>query len=87
MQGSDEDFTDIADYLTANFPPSHGATINVNKADARQLAITLVLTPDEAKNIVAYREKNGDYKSLDDLKKVPNVDPKKLDAKKDKLQF
>jgi len=87
MQGTDEEYTDIADYLTANFPPSYGASINVNKADAKQLAMTLVLTPAEANAIVAYREKNGDFKSLDDLKKVPNVDPKKLDAKKDKLQF
>ena len=87
MEGTDEEYTDIADYLTANFPPSYGAPINVNKADAKQLAMTLVLTPAEANAIVAYREKNGDYKSLDDLKKVPNVDPIKLDAKKDKLQF
>lgn len=86
-KGTDEDFSDIADYLTANFPPASGAKINVNKAEVKQLAMTLVLTSDEAKAIVAYREKNGDYKSLDDLKKVPSVDAKKLDARKDKIQF
>lgn len=86
-KGTDEEFSDIADYLTASFPPSFGATINVNKAEAKELAMTLMLTADEAKEIVTYREKNGSYKSLDDLKKVPNIDTKKLDAKKDKMQF
>jgi competence protein ComEA len=87
MKGTDEDFSEIADYLTASFPPTYGAKINVNKADAKQLLMTLVITADEAKEIVAYREKNGDFKTFDDLKKVPNVDAKKLDAKKDKIQF
>ena len=37
--------------------------------------------------MVDYRAKNGDFKSIDDLKKVPNVDTKKFDAKKDDLLF
>jgi competence protein ComEA len=37
--------------------------------------------------VIEYRKKNGDFKSLDDLKKVPDVDAKKLDAKKDRLAF
>ena len=40
-----------------------------------------------AKEIVDYRTKNGPYKTLDDLKKVPNVDAKKLDLKKGVLIF
>ena len=35
----------------------------------------------------AYREKHGKFKTLDDLKKVPGVDAKKLDAKKDRIAF
>jgi competence protein ComEA len=85
--GSDEDFTDIADYLTANFPPSAVPKIFVNKATDQQFAKILEISIDDAKAIVAYRDKNGDFKSIDDLKLVPNVDTKKIDAKKDNLVF
>lgn len=90
-QGSDEDFTAIADYLTASFPPAAAAPaaakVNVNKASASQLATALTLTTQEADQLVAYREKNGDFKTLDDLKKVPAIDPKKFDAAKDAIAF
>lgn len=86
-QGNDEDFTDIDDYLTANFPPSSIRKIFVNKATDRQFADILEITPDEGKAIVAYRDKVGGFKSLDDLKKAPGIDAKKVDAKKDSLVF
>ena len=85
--GSDEDFTDIADYLTANFPPSAIPKIFVNKATDEQIAKILEISVDDAKAIVAYRDKVGGFKSLDDMKRVPNVDAKKIDAKKDNLVF
>jgi competence protein ComEA len=85
--GSDEDFTDIADYLTANFPPSSIPKIFVNKATDQQIANILEISLDDAKAIVAYRDKVGGFKSIDDLKLVPNVDTKKIDAKKDNLVF
>lgn len=84
--GSDEDFTAILDYLAKNFPAAT-VKINVNKATAAELETGLALSPTEGEAIVSYRGKNGDFKSLDDLKKVPQVDPKKLDAKKDILTF
>jgi competence protein ComEA len=37
--------------------------------------------------IVEYREKNGPFKSIDALKKVPGVDAAKIEAKKDRLAF
>lgn len=83
LQGTDEEFTSTLDYLTASFPPK----INVNRANATQLVAVLALTAQEAAAIVSYREKNGNYKTIDDLKKVSDVDGKKLDAKKDLLQF
>jgi len=85
--GSDEDFTDVADYLTANFPPSTIAKIFVNKATDQQFANILEISIDDAKAIVAYRDKVGDFKSIDDLKLVPNIDTKRIDAKKDNLVF
>jgi competence protein ComEA len=85
--GSDEDFTDIADYLTTNFPPSSIQKVFVNKATDQQLAAILEISPDDARVISAYRDKVGGFKSLDDMKKVPNVDTEKIDAKKDNLVF
>jgi competence protein ComEA len=84
-EASDEEFTEILDYLVKNFPPA--TTIHVNQATAAQLGSSLGLSTAEAEAVVAYRKKNGDFKSLDDLKKVPDVDAKKLDDKKDRLAF
>ena len=83
---TDDEFTAILDYLVKNFPADSGQ-INVNKATAAQLASGLGLTDAEAAAVVDYRKKNGDFKTIDDLKKVPEVDGKKLDAKKDRLAF
>ncbi len=84
-EGTDEEFTAILDYLEKNFPPV--TTVHVNQATAEQLESGLGLTPTEAEAVIEYRKKNGDFKTLDDLKKVPDVDAKKLDAKKDRLAF
>jgi competence protein ComEA len=85
--GSDEDFSDIADYLTASFPPSPVQKIFVNMATDKQVAAILGISLDDGKAIVAYRDKIKGFKSLEDMKKVPAVDTKKIDAKKDNLVF
>jgi competence protein ComEA len=83
---SDDEFTEILDYLVKNFPPP-GGPVHVNQATAAQLVSGLGLSTTEADAVIDYRKKNGDFKSMDDLKKVPDVDAKKLDAKKDQLVF
>ena len=85
--GTDEDFTQIADYLTASFPPVAVPKVNINKATGAEIATVLGITPDDAKAIVTYRDKAGSFKSLDDVKKVPGVDLKNLDARKDRLTY
>lgn len=85
--GDDEDFSDIADYLTANFPPSKIHKIFVNMASDKQIAEVLEIPLDQAKAIIAYRDQQKGFKSLDDMKQAPNIDAKKLDAKKDQLIF
>jgi competence protein ComEA len=74
------------EYLVKNFPANSGK-IQVNKATAAQLVNGVGLTETEAAAVVDYRKKNGDFKSIDDLKKVPDVDGKKWEAKKDRLTF
>ena len=84
--GTDDEFTEILDYLVKNFPTPTGP-VNVNQATATQLESGLGLSTTEAEAVIQYRKKNGDFKSIDDLKKVPDLDAKKLDAKKDRLAF
>ena len=85
--GSDEDYSEIADYLTAHFPPSAVQKIFVNMATEKQLSDVLGISPDEAKAIIVVRDKEKGFKTIEDLKKVPNIDVKKIDAKKDNLVF
>jgi competence protein ComEA len=86
-QGNDEDFSDIADYLTANFPPSTVKKIFVNKATDQELADALGISLDSAKAMVAYRDQIKGFNSIDDMKKTPGADAAKIDAAKDKLIF
>ena len=85
-QGTDDEFADIVDYLT-NTVSVQAAKINVNKATAKQLQTGLEISDKDADAILHYREANGDFKTIDDLKKVPGLDPAKVDAKKSKLVF
>ena len=73
----------IVEYLAKTFP----AHANVNKATAKELQAILEISPESASSIVGYRQKNGSFKTLDDLKKVPGVDAAKLDAKRDVIDF
>jgi len=82
-QGSDDDFGTVVDYLTANFPPK----VNVNKASAAELKAGLAIDQKDADAIVEYRTKNGNFKTMDDLKKVPGLDAEKLDSLKRKIAF
>jgi len=85
-QGTDDEFADIVDYLT-NTVSVEAAKINVNKATAKQLQTGLEISDKDADAILQYRQANGDFKTIDDLKKVPGLDAAKVDAKKAKLIF
>ena len=56
-------------------------------ATEKQLSDVLGISPDEAKAIIVVRDKEKGFKTIEDLKKVPNIDVKKIDAKKDNLVF
>jgi competence protein ComEA len=61
--------------------------LHVNTATAAQLAIGLGISPKESAALVAYREQNGNFKSWQDLTKVPGVDSSKFESKKDSLAY
>ncbi len=87
MKATDQDITLVLDYLTKNFPADDVPRINVNSATAIELESGLSLKRSQAAAVIAWREKNGDFKTLDDLKKVPVLDAAKLDEKKDRITF
>jgi competence protein ComEA len=81
--GTDDEFNLVADYLTEHFPKL--TRTNVNKASGSELVAGLGLTQKDADALVAYRQKNGDFKSMEDLKKIPGIDAAKLNP--EKIQF
>jgi competence protein ComEA len=75
----------IVSYLSENFKP--GGKIYINQAAAKDLETALELSSSQAEAIFRYRQQNGTFKTLDDIKKVPGVDAAKIDAKKSLLEF
>ena len=73
----------IVEYLAKNFP----AHANVNKDGAKELQAILDISAESATAIVSYRQSNGTFKTLDDLKKVPGIDAANLDAKREIIDF
>lgn len=87
MKSTSEEYALVLDYLVKNYPAEDVPRINVNQATAIQLESVLGLRRSQAKEVLVYREKNGDFKTIEDLKKVPGLDAAKLDAKKDRILF
>jgi competence protein ComEA len=85
-EGTPDEFKEILEYLVKNFGPA-APSVNVNKASAADLESGLGLTAKEAAAIVKYRTDHGAFKEVDDLKKVPDLDFKKIEAQKDRLAF
>ena len=77
----------ITNYLTTHFAAEEVPRININKCSAIDLESGLTLKRSEAAAVIEYRDKHGAFQSIDDLKKVPNLDFAKIQAKKDRLAF
>jgi competence protein ComEA len=59
---------------------SHAEPVNVNTADAVTLAKSLTgVGPAQARAIVSYRDKNGPFKSVDQLAMVEGISQKLID--------
>jgi competence protein ComEA len=86
-RGTDEEFQAVLDYLSTHFLGEAERPLNVNTATALDLESVLLLLRKQAAATIAYREKHGPFKSLADLKKVPGIDVKKIEAHKDRLYF
>ena len=64
---------------------SSGDLVNINTADAEHLATLKGIGPALAQRIIEYREQNGTFKSIDEIKNVRGIGQKKFDAFKDKI--
>jgi competence protein ComEA len=86
-RGTQKEFDSIVDYLAATYPGEDVPKIKVNEARAIELESGLSLPRSQAAAIVQYRTQHGDFKSIEELEKVPGVDVKKIEAKRDRLLF
>ena len=79
---TNEQIAQINEYLAKNF-----GQVNVNKGPATELASVLEISDAQAQAIIKYRTEHGDFKSVDDLKKVPGLETAGLDKKKDRVAY
>jgi competence protein ComEA len=82
MKASDEDLTKVLDYLVGQY-----GRVNVNRAQAGEIVEVLRLTAKEAEAIVKYRKDTASFEEFDDLGKVPGVDLKKLETRREAISF
>jgi len=80
--GTEKDFETVFDYLLR-----HHGKVFINTAPAREIVAILSLAEKEADSIVEYRKTNGPFADFEAVKKVPNIDLKKLDEHKDAVAF
>jgi competence protein ComEA len=84
-QANEAELAQITDYLSENFKGEAPKPINMNSASSVDLEAVAGLLRKEAALWIAYRNKNGPCKTLDDLKKVDGLPFKKIDDRRDRL--
>jgi competence protein ComEA len=87
MKATPQDMSVVLDYLAKTYPAEDVPKVNVNTAPAIELESALTLRRSQAAALIAYREKNGPFKSIEDLKKVQALASAKLDEKKHRIAF
>jgi competence protein ComEA len=81
-EATPEQWKAIEQYIDAHF-----ALVMVNKAPADELQLALDVPPAIAAAVVKYRQDNGPFKTIDDVKKVPGIDAAKVDGAKNRFVF
>jgi competence protein ComEA len=86
-KGSPEDFENVLNYLSKNYPAEEVPKVRINSARPIELDAGLTLRRSESAAIVAYRSKHGPFKSIEDLKNVPGIDYAHILAKQERITF
>lgn len=84
-EGTQLELETVHQYLSTQFPVEAQKALNLNTATAIDLESVAGLLRKEAAAVIAYREKNGPCKKLEDLKKIEGLDYKKIEARKEHL--
>src|SRR4051794_14490958 len=87
MKGTQHDIEMVLDYLSKTYQPEEVPRININTAPAIELEAGLSLRRSQAAALIAYRQKNGPFKSFADLRKVPALDLAMLESKRQRITF
>jgi competence ComEA-like helix-hairpin-helix protein len=80
--GSEKEFETIYTYVLRYY-----GKLYINNATSDDITTILGLSKKDAETIVAYRKANGSFADFDAIKKVPDIDLKKLDEQKDAVAF
>lgn len=72
---------------TPSTPASTTRRINVNTATVHELQSFLGLSQKQAEAIVLYRQKNGKFKTWQDVAAIPEETPNEIEALQDRLAF
>ena len=84
-QGTEQELGTVAQYLSTHFAAEVQKPLDLNTAPAIDLERVAGLLRKEAAALITHREKTGPCKKLEDLKNVPGLDYKKIEARKTRL--
>lgn len=79
-EATDEQWKTITDYIVDRL-----AVLNANKAAGDEFARLFHIDDKAAEAVVQYRDKQGGFKTVDDVKKAPGLDAARVDALGDRL--
>ena len=82
LKSDGKDLETVFAYLSRNY-----GTVYINRAPAEELVAVLTIPRKDADAIVAYRKSAGSFADFDALKRVPGIDVKSLEQKKDAIAF
>ena len=63
----------------------NGAKININTATAQELATLKNVGPKTAERVIAYRQANGQFTSVEELANVKGIGDKTIEKNQDRL--
>jgi competence ComEA-like helix-hairpin-helix protein len=84
-KATDDEATAVVAYLVKNF--GKDCKVLVNTAPMVEFKSVLGFSVAESEAVVAYRKNRAAFQSWRDLLNVPGIDPKKVEAQKDRMAF